>query len=195
MYQRNNGGIPMTPAERERAATYLAETRENLVCSTRNLWRAQLQFKPAPDRWSVVECLEHIIVVEGLILSNIEKTLQQAPASSKPAMSDDEILCTIVNRTFRVKGPERLMPTGRWSHDQLLSEFDAARKRTCDFVTSTKAPLREHGYPHPLFGQLDCYQWLLAIGGHGERHRAQAEEIMAEEDFPHLSLPHLSTGM
>jgi hypothetical protein len=53
MYQRNNGGIPMTPAERERAAAYLAETRENLVCSTRNLWRAQLQFKPAPDRWSV----------------------------------------------------------------------------------------------------------------------------------------------
>ena len=57
----------------------------------------------------MAECLEHIIVVEGLILSNVEKTLQQAPASSKPAMSDDEILCTIVNRTFRVKGPERLM--------------------------------------------------------------------------------------
>ena len=69
----------MTPAERERAAAYLAETRENLVCSTRNLWRAQLQFKPAPERWSVAECLEHIIVVEGLILSNVEKTLQQAP--------------------------------------------------------------------------------------------------------------------
>jgi len=135
----------MTPAERERAAAYLAETRENLVCSTRNLWRAQLQFKPALERWSVAECLEHIIVVEGLILSNVEKTLQQAPASSKPAMSDDEILCTIVNRTFRVKGPEHLMPTGRWSHDQLLIEFDAARKRTCDFVASTNAPLREHG--------------------------------------------------
>jgi hypothetical protein len=132
MYQRNIGGIQMTPAERERAAAYLAETRENLVCSTRNLWRAQLQFKPAPDRWS---------------------------------------------------------------HDELLSEFDAARKRTCDFVVSTNAPLREHGYPHPLFGQFDCYQWLLAIGGHGERYRAQAEEVMAGGDFPHLSLPHLNTGM
>ena len=82
----------MTPAERERAAAYLAETRENLVCSTRNLWRAQLQFKPAPDRWSLAECLEHIVAVEGLILSNIEKTLQQAPASSRLAIIDDEIL-------------------------------------------------------------------------------------------------------
>jgi hypothetical protein len=31
MYQRNNGGMLVTPAERERAAAYLAETRENLV--------------------------------------------------------------------------------------------------------------------------------------------------------------------
>ena len=185
----------MTPAERGRVAVYLAETRENLVRSTRNLWRAQLQFKPAPDSWSVAECLEHIIVVEGLILSNIEKTLQQAPAFSKPAMSDDKILSTVVNRSFRVKGPERLMPTGRWSHDQLLSEFDAARKRTYEFVASTNAPLRQHGYPHPLFGHFDCYQWLLAIGGHGERHRAQAEEVIADAGFPHLSFPNLSTGL
>jgi hypothetical protein len=185
----------MTPAERDRVASYLADTRERLVSSTRNLWRAQLQFKPAPDRWSVAECLEHIIVVEGLILSSIEKALQQPPASSKPAMSDDEILRTVVDRSFRVRGPERLMPTGRWSHDQLLSEFDAVRKCTCDFAASTNAPLRDHGYPHPMFGHFDCYQWLLAIGGHGERHQAQAEEVMADAGFPHLGLPHLSTGM
>jgi uncharacterized damage-inducible protein DinB len=185
----------MTPAERSRVALYLAETRENLVRSTQNLWRAQLQFKPAPDRWSVAECLEHIIVVESLILNNIEKTLQQASPSSKRAMSDDEIMSTVVNRSFRVKGSERLMPTGRWSHDQLLSEFDAVRKRTSDFASSTNAPLREHGYPHPMFGQFDCYQWLLAIGGHGERHRIQAEEVIADAGFPHLSFPDLSTGM
>jgi uncharacterized damage-inducible protein DinB len=195
MHQRDFGAIPMTPAERERVTFYLAETRENLVGSMRHLWRAQLQFKPAPDRWSVAECLEHIIVVEGLILSNIEKTLQKASASSKPAMSDDEILSTVVNRAFRVKGPERLMPTGRWSHDELLSEFDAVRERTSDFAASTNAPLREHGYPHPMFGHFDCYQWLLAIGGHGERHRAQAEEVMSEAGFPNLRFPDLSTGM
>ena len=185
----------MTPAERERVTLYLAKTRESLVCSTRNLWRAQLQFKPTPDRWSVAECLEHIIVVEALILTNIEKSLQQESPPFKPAMKDDEILSTVVNRTSRVKGPERLMPTGRWSHDQLLSEFDAARKRTAIFAASTNAPLREHGYPHPMFGQFDCYQWLLMIGAHGERHRAQAEEVMAEAGFPQLRFPNLTAGI
>jgi len=121
--------------------------------------------------------------------------LQQGSPSFKPDMRDNEILSTVVNRTSRVKGPERLMPTGRWSHDQLLSEFDATRTRTSVFAASTNAPLREHGYPHPMFGQLDCYQWLLMIGAHGECHRAQAEEVMAEAGFPQLRFPNLTTGI
>jgi DinB superfamily len=174
----------MTPAERERAVAYLAETRENLLRTARNLSPTQLQYKPAPDRWSVAECLEHIVVVEDVILANIHKSLQQPPDSTKPVMGDDGVTGTVVDRSFRVQGPDRLMPSGRWGHDQLLSEFEAARKRSSDFAASTTAPLRQHGYAHPLFGHLDCYQWVLLIGGHGERHRLQAEEVMADAGFP-----------
>jgi DinB family protein len=174
----------MTPAERERVATYLSETRENLLRTTRGLSPTQLQYKPAPDRWSVAECVEHIIVVEDVILSNIHKALQREPESTKPAMSDDEMLRTVTDRTNRIKGPDRLMPSGRWAHDQLLSEFETARKRTADFVAATSAPLRQYGYPHPIFGQFDCYQWALCIAAHGERHRVQAEEVMSDSGFP-----------
>ena len=177
----------MTPAERERAVAYLAETRENLHRSTKNLSPTQLQFKPAPDRWSVAECLEHIVIVESFILSTINSTLQQPPAEFKTAMSDDvmnERLKKATERATRVKAPANLEPTGRRPHDQLHPEFDAARKRTADFISSTKAPLRQSGFPHPILGNLDCYQWVLLIGGHGERHRAQAEEVMADANFP-----------
>ena len=139
----------MTPAERERAVAYLAETRENLLRTARNLSPTQLQYKPAPDRWSVAECLEHIVVVEDVILANIHKSLQQPPDSTKPVMGDDGVTGTVVDRSFRVQGPDRLMPSGRWGHDQLLSEFEAARKRSSDFAASTTAPLRQHGYAHP----------------------------------------------
>ncbi len=184
----------MTPAERERALAYLAETRENLHRSTKSLSATQLQFKPAPDRWSVAECLEHIAIVEDFILSAINNTLQQPPpASFKPAMSDDvldERLKKATERATRVKAPANLEPTGRRPHDQLHSEFDAVRKRTADFISSTNAPLRQTGFPHPLMGNLDCYQWVLLIGGHGERHRAQAEEVMADANFPRAAGAH-----
>ena len=183
----------MTPVERERAVAYLAETREKLVRSTGHLSRAQLEFRPAPDRWSVAECLEHIVIVEDFILGTINSTLQQPAGSFKSAMSDDVLddrLKKAAERTTRVKAPAHLEPKGRRPHDQLLPEFDAARKRTTDFVGGTNAQLRQCGFPHPILGELDCYQWILLIGGHGDRHRAQAEEVMADANFPRAAAAH-----
>lgn len=145
---------------------------------------SQLHYKPAPDRWSVAECLEHIIVVEGGILGNVEKAMQRAADSTSPAMGDDDLVRRVAGRANRVKGPERLMPTGRWPHDKLLSEFEAVRNRSVEFAANTQAELRQHTFPHPIIGSCDCYQWLLFIAAHGERHRAQAEEVMADPGFP-----------
>ena len=174
----------MTPAERQRAAAYLDETRDKLLRVAKNLSPTQLHYKPAPGRWSVAECLEHITTVENLVLGNINNALKGAAGSTKPDLGDDALLQTVTNRNPRVTAPERLVPTGRIPHDQLLPEFEAARKRTTEFVVSTSAPLREYAFPHPRFGQVDCYQWLLLIAGHSDRHRQQVEEVMADAGFP-----------
>jgi len=175
---------PMTPAEREQAISSLRDSRDRLLRTAHGLSPAQLRYKPAPDRWSVAECIEHIVVVESSILGSVEKTLQQAADSPKSAIQDDVLVHRVVDRTTRVKGPDRLMPTNRWPHDQLVREFEAARKRTSEFAATTSADLRQAAFPHPMFGPLDCYQWLLLIAAHGERHRAQAEEVMADANFP-----------
>jgi hypothetical protein len=174
----------MTPAERTRAIDYLHETRQNLFRATDGLSPTQLQYKPGPDRWSVAECLEHITVTEGFIFGNINKALQQAGGSSASGFGDDGIVKMVADRSTRIKGPEILMPTGRWAHDRLLGEFESARKRSADFAATTDTQLRQYSFPHPLLGPLDCYQWLLLIGAHGERHRAQAEEVIADAGFP-----------
>ena len=174
----------MTPAERERAITSLDESRERLLATVRKLSASQLAFKPGAERWSVAECVEHIILVESSILRAIEKTVQGSVDSPPNALEDDALLARVVDRSERMKGPERLMPTRRWSDDELFREFEAARKRTAEFAATTDASLRESGFPHPAFGPLDCYQWLLLIPAHGERHRAQAEEVMASPEFP-----------
>jgi hypothetical protein len=35
---------------------------------------------------------------------------------------------------------------------------------------------RGHFATHPLWGDLDCYQWPMSIPSHCERHRTQMEE-------------------
>jgi hypothetical protein len=44
---------------------YLEQTRDGVVAAVKGLSGAQMKFKPAPDRWSVAEILEHIALAEN----------------------------------------------------------------------------------------------------------------------------------
>ncbi len=57
-----------TAAEIERATAYLAKTRDAVLASVRGLSAEQLAFKPAPEKWSVAEVLEHIGATEDYLM-------------------------------------------------------------------------------------------------------------------------------
>ena len=38
--------------------------------------------------------------------------------------------------------------------------------------------------PHPFFGTLDLYQWVLLSAGHTARHTQQIEEVKRSPGFP-----------
>lgn len=65
----------LSQADREKGLQYLRQTRDGVVAATKGLSEAQLMFKPASDRWSVAEVLEHITVVEGAIYGNVTEIL------------------------------------------------------------------------------------------------------------------------
>jgi DinB superfamily len=177
----------MTPAERDKLLKSLEESHERLLLMAKNLSREQLHYRPAPDRWTVAECLEHISMVEARVLGAIQKTLEAGPDPSKRSAlegMDDSIIPGAVARVTRFKAPEPLVPTGRCPDDQLLKEFEGTRQQTRAFAVSTTADLRHHFYKHPALGDLDLYQWMLLIAGHCDRHRVQSEEVMASPDFP-----------
>jgi uncharacterized damage-inducible protein DinB len=183
----SNAENKMTPAERDKLLKNLEESRERLLLTATNLSREQLHYRPAPDRWTVAECLEHISLVEARVLGAIHKTLEAGPDPSKRSAlegQDDALIAGAVARIVRFKAPEPLVPTGRWPDDQLLNEFEGTRQQTRAFAVSTTADLRHHFYKHPALGELDLYQWMLLIAGHCDRHRVQSEEVMASPDFP-----------
>jgi len=177
----------MEKTDRELVQKLLTENREFLCRTVAGLTAEQRAFKPAGDRWSIADCIEHAVVVESRVLGNIQKTLEAPAPSEKPdtAGKDRVIIEQVPVRSTPVQGPPALMPTGRWADcDEALREFEAARERTLQFATSTEADLRAYTFPHPVLGPLDCYQWLLAIAAHCQRHVHQMEEIKASPAFP-----------
>lgn len=164
----------------------LSQSRELLRQAVSGLSAEQRSFRPAADRWSVIDCIEHVTVVENFTLQRIRRLLEQPPASQPDTNGKDQVVVDRVPvRTTRVKGPEAVMPNGRWADfEELLSQFEAARHSTIGFAEATQADLRAYAFPHPFLGPLDCYQWLLFLAAHCERHVRQMEEVKSDPAFP-----------
>jgi uncharacterized damage-inducible protein DinB len=169
---------------------YLAHSRERLVLAVEGLSFQQQNFRPAEDRWSIADCMEHLTVVESNVLRGIQKVLQSPPETRQNEVQGKEwaILEKVPAREGRVRGPAEVMPQGRWlDFDELLRQFEAARERSLRFSAVTQADLRSHFFPHPILGLLDCYQWLLFLAAHCERHVRQMEEVKAAPGYPSFS--------
>jgi uncharacterized damage-inducible protein DinB len=146
-------------------------------------------FRPAEDRWSVAGCVEHIILVEDFVFQTMLRTLQAPPESAEKQAEvrrkDPIVIERVPARTRRVMGPEAVHPKNRWpDFEELLRQFEATRQRSVTFASETQADLRSHFFPHPFIGDMDCYQWLLFLGLHCERHVRQLEEVKADPGFP-----------
>lgn len=171
----------MEQHERQVVVDQLSASRDRLLSLTEGLSPQQWSFHPAEGSWSIGDCLEHVTRVETRVVGLIQKKLEEAPEPEKQdsAHSKDGLLAQVMpDRTERRKAPEHVQPTGEWSDPQeLVRQFVAVRERTSEFASTTGKDLRSHFIPHMAFGELDCYQWLLVLAFHGERHARQIEEI------------------
>jgi hypothetical protein len=175
----------ISAAEREFVLQLLDQSGARLLDLIQGLSPEQLSYRQGPGYWSVADNVEHLLVSEKRLLPAMEKVLQEPPALEKQsALSDAEVLRRVGTVVERVQAPPHALPTSRWPAQELSREFKTARANTRGFAAATKGDLRHLYIRHFLFGELDCYQWLLLLGAHCNRHRAQAEAVKASADFP-----------
>jgi len=176
----------VTQAEKERALQYLETTKKNVLEATKGLSEAQWNFKPAPDRWSVAQVMEHIAAAEDFIRGLVKEKVMLSPAGEPGRdvkKTDEAVLAMVPDRTNKVQAPEPLVPTNRFgSPDGSIKHFVESRTTTEDFL-KTATGMRDHVADSPL-GKLDGYEFVLLIAAHSERHTKQINEVKADPDFP-----------
>jgi uncharacterized damage-inducible protein DinB len=178
----------ITQAERARAVKDLEASSKAFLASINGLTPEQWNFKPDENTWSIAECAEHITLSEEFILELITKRVLPSPAIESTAemrARDEMIVKSLYDRSKKFKAPEMIQPTHQWpDSDSMAKEFTARRARTIEFARSTQEDLRAHAVPHPVFQQMDAYQWVLLIAGHSGRHTAQIEEVKTHANYP-----------
>ncbi len=174
-------------ADTQKMVGELERTSAKFLKSIDGLSEAQWNFKPAPDRWSVAECAEHIAASEPFIRNMIVPVLQKeaTPEMVKEGINKDAFLSTaITDRSRKFKAPEPLIPTNRFGNAAAAIEnFRKERAATIE-LAATGGDLRTHADKHFLLGPLDAYGWFLFLSGHSERHTLQIDEVKAHPDFP-----------
>lgn len=183
----------MSPADVEQGRQYLQQTRNYVIGATKGLSAAQWKFKPSPDRWSIAEILEHIVVTQEFGLGPIKAQLANAPSASNPNAKtiDAVVMQQFPDRTKKFTAPEMLQPTGRWTPGEMLERLNKNHALLIAQLESTP-DLREHSIPAPplkalskgAYENMDGYQWILASAGHTERHTKQILEVKADPNFP-----------
>jgi hypothetical protein len=172
--------------DQQKLVQHLQRTSEKFLKSVEGLSEAQWNFKPAPERWSIAECAEHITAAETLIRGAVEKGLTEPLEGGATAeLVKDELISTmIIDRSKKFSAPEPLVPTKRFgSPEATLETFRKERAATIKLAEGD-ANFRAHAVKHPGFGMLDTYGWMLFLSAHSERHTLQIEEVKAHADFP-----------
>jgi hypothetical protein len=185
---------PLTASEREQARLYFQQTRDGALGAVKGLSPAQWNFKPAADRWSIAEILEHVVVVQERVLERMRDQIPQAPPP--PADYDYKQVDAMVMHRFSARlskfpSPEVAQPLGRWTASEVVERLISNYDRFAICLESTP-DLRRHaleGLPLKLVTQgeyqwMDGYHWLLAAAAHTERHTKQMLEVKADADFP-----------
>lgn len=181
----------LTPDERTYLVEQLTKSKQTFIDSIQGLSDAQWKFKAAPERWSIEECSEHIILAEDFIFGSTQKMLQ-APAQPRAATStpehDREIFAMIQDRSHKATAPEPIRPTGQWpTASAAIAEFIKRRDRNIDYVRDTKDELRIHWTDQTPLGTMDAYQILVLMAAHTLRHTAQIEEVKTSTGYPKTS--------
>lgn len=177
----------LTAEDRAKGLAYLEKTRAGVIGATKGLSEAQLNFKVAPEKWSVAQVLEHIASAEDMLMGLTQSQAMQGPArpeGEEVKAIDELILTAIPDRTQKRSAPEPLIPTNRFgTPEETRKHFEESRAKTIAFLKDT-AGLRDHAIDSPLGKKLDPYQWMLFIAAHSDRHTKQILEVKADPNFP-----------
>ncbi len=136
--------------------------------------------RPAADRWSVAEILEHLGLVEGSVTRLLGRLGADSGPTALPGGASGLDFAALVDRSRPIQATESAQPSGGLDWRQAWDELTERRKELIRLLTSTEGiVIHRVRAPHYVFGLLDGVDWVRFIEGHEVRHTAQIMEIAA----------------
>jgi hypothetical protein len=140
----------MAPQDLKDVVGQLESAGAELIPVMSSLTEEQARTRPAPDRWSVPECLEHVNFVERRFLRMVRES-EAGPLAERDAAKEAALMERVTDRSNRRTDPEAVHPAGRYrSISEALRDFNAVRDETLRFVSEEGVNLLSRSARHCL---------------------------------------------
>ena len=179
--------------------TIVAEAEDNSDAARQlvsGLSEAQLNWKPAPEKWSIAQCLDHLAVTSRKFDPYFTVALARArkkwPVSAAPAYRPSWMGGWLIKQVTPVTGrnlpaPKVFRPSESSSIQGALESFLKQQESFLAFVRETagvdynKTRLRSPVTPLMRYSLADAFVVTVV---HGQRHLAQARRVRETSGFP-----------
>jgi len=156
----------------------LQSAREGLRHAVEAVQAEARDERPAPERWSVAEILEHLALVEGSVTRLLGRLLADTAAADLPGEVSPLDLRALMDRGRPIQATQSSIPGGGLTWRQAWDELTDRRAELIRVLTSTEGiVLHRVRAPHFAFGLLDGVDWIRFVEGHEARHAAQILQI------------------
>lgn len=167
----------MLHEERLEMLERLSASRDTLLGVIEGVTEEAASKSPGPGKWSILQCVEHVIVAEEYMLGRL-LTAQRSVEPVVNSRRERAIIERGADRTRKVDAPEAAIPNGRFpTLQEAVGAFLKSRQRTIQFIENCNEDLRTLLTDHPVVGRVNGYETALLIAVHPLRHAEQIAEI------------------
>lgn len=160
-----------------------------------SLSHVQLNWQPEPDRWSIGQNLQHVVLTGRDYIVPLDAAIAEARRRTAAGMRPYRpgfVGAWLVRSqeppvTRRLPTLRRLQPPSSLERDIVLAEFDAFHQELERRLHQTRGVHLDAGRMHsPLLRlvRLTVAQAIAGLLGHARRHLWHAEQVRARSSFP-----------
>jgi hypothetical protein len=169
--------------------------RQDIAALVANLDAAQFNWRPAPGRWSIAECFDHLNLTAAAFVPAMDGAI--ADARARGLKSDGPFVYPLLERLFvtsnepppkrRFRAFKAYRPSAPKSPPEVMDAFGQWQDRLAERIRGADGlDLRQARRPSPI---LPLFKWSLGTMfaltlAHERRHIYQARQVRNDKGFP-----------
>lgn len=153
----------------------MSSTRRMILSEIEMLTDTEINTKPRRDKWSIMQVLHHLHLVEQSVTSAIVYALHKNERKVVPLQD----LQATLDRTRKREASQQMQPTETlMKKAQMIQLLQSSREKLLNVLHSivNEKELFERSLKHPVFDELNLYQWVQFLDLHEQRHLTQLKE-------------------